>query len=91
VVNVYRPGYDSYAFAPFGFGVRTYNPYYASPTRLVRYNSYYYDRPWGYGGYDAYAFAPRPAFGVGIGFGGYDPYWVPGPAIHVGFGGPLFW
>ena len=95
VVRTVRPAYDSYAFAPFGFGVRTYDPYYAPRTRVVGYNPYhydrYYDRPWGFGAYDSYAFAPRPSFGVGIGFGGHDPYWGSGPAINVGFGGPLFW
>jgi hypothetical protein len=91
VVNVVRPAYDSSAFAPIGFGVRTYDPYYAPRTRFVGYNPYYYDRPWGYGAYDAYAFAPGPTLGVGIGFGGYDPYWRAGPAINVGFGGPVFW
>jgi hypothetical protein len=91
VVNVYGPAYDRYAVAPFGFGVRAYDPYYAPRTRIVGYNPYYYDQPWDYRAYDAYAFAPRPSLGVGIGFGGYGPYWGSGPAINVGFGGLLFW
>jgi hypothetical protein len=94
VVNVYRPAYDSYAFAPVGFGVRAYDPYYAPRTRIVGYNPYYYAQPWGYrsyDSYDSYAFAPGPSIGVGIGFGGYGPHWGSGPAINVGFGSPLFW
>jgi hypothetical protein len=91
VVNVYRPAHDSYAFAPLGFGARAYDPYYAPRTRVVGYDPYYYGRPWDYAGYDSYAFAPGPSLGIGFGFGGYDPYWRGGPAINVGFGGPVFW